>query len=290
MRISEAFELYRQDRIIFANKSPKTLEGYIYTEKALLKYLGEDIPLEELTFPVVRSWVVGMKDRSLTSGTIRGYVVNLRAVLGYMSILKQDCLNPQLIVVPKRIDPTPQFLTPKEVTYLISCVQKTPRCSKRMKARNKAILAVLYSSGVRASELCSLNKADIQGYTFSVMGKGRKRRMCMLDERSKRLLDEYLSLRSDTDPALFVEQATGGRMKVKSLQSLFRRLSDRCGLDKHIHPHTLRHSLANNLMRQGCHIYPLSRIMGHSNIATTQVYFQMYDPELVEVYNQYHTL
>ena len=290
MTISEAFELYRQDRIIFANKSPKTLESYVYTEKALLKHLQEDILLSDLTFPVVRTWVNDMKKRNLTSGTIRGYVVNLRAVLNYMSILKYECLNPQLIIVPKRTDATPEFLSPKEVAKLIACIDRTSHCSKRMKTRNKAIIAVLYASGVRASELCSLNKSDIHGNTFSVMGKGRKRRMCMLDERAQKLLQEYLSIRIDSDPALFVEQATGGRMKVKSLQSFFRRLSERCGLEKQIHPHTLRHSLANDLMRKGCHIYPLSRILGHSNIATTQQYFQMYDPEIVEVYNQYHSV
>lgn len=288
MTLSQAFELYRQDRIIFANKSPKTEESYVYTEKALLKFIGKDILLSELDFTIIRSWVAAMKKRGLSSGTIRGYVVNTRAVLGYMQILKHECLNPELITVPERIDPTPNFLTPEEITQLIKLVGQTKNCSKLIKARNQAIIALLYSSAIRASELCSLNRDDIQGEVFTVLGKGRKRRPCMIDARADKLLKQYLVLRTDSQPALFIDNQGGTRLKPGTLQSFFRRLSLRFG--KRVHPHTLRHSTANDLMRKGAHIYPLSRIMGHSSIATTQQYFQMFDPELLEVHKKYHTV
>jgi integrase/recombinase XerC len=285
MLVSEAFKRYVEDRIIFANKSPKTEEAYLYASKSLVSYTT-DIPLEELTFIHIRQWVDSLKKRSLSSGTIRGYVVCLRAVLGYMQILKIPCLNPELILVPERVDPTPLFITPEEVTKLIETVNQTPNCSKLTKARNKAVIALLYSSLIRVSELCSLNKEDVYGEVFTVLGKGGKRRPCMVDKRARRLLDEYLALRTDSQPALFVDGFQNLRMRPGTIQSLFRRLSKRFG--KPVHPHTLRHSGANDLMRNGCHIYPLSRIMGHSSIATTQTYFQMYDPELLEVHKKYH--
>ena len=290
MRLSEAFSLYIQDRIVFANKSPKTEESYNYTLKSLLLFIGEDIQLKDLTFIIIRNWSASMKKRGLVSGTIRGYVVNIRAVLGYMQILGHECLSPDRILVPTRSDPTPSFLTPTEVAHLLKVITKTSRCSKLIIARNLAIVALLYSSAIRASELCSLNRDDVDGEVFTVLGKGRKRRPCMIDARAKSLLDKYLALRTDSHAALFIDNINGGRIKSGTLQSQFRRISQRSGLNKPVHPHTLRHSMANDLMRKGCHIYPLSRIMGHSSISTTQQYFQLYDPELLEVHKKYHTI
>lgn len=288
MTLSEAFNLYIQDRIVFANRSAKTEESYIYTRKALLAFLGEDILLSELSFAHLREWANSMRKRGLVSGTIRGYIVNTRSVLNYMQILGNPCMNPALIVIPERVDPTPSFLKPEEVTKLLDVINNTSNCSKLLKARNMAIVALLYSSLIRVSELCSLNREDVYGEVFTVLGKGNKRRPCMIDSRARKLIDEYLALRTDSQPALFVDNVDGLRLKPGTVQALFRRLSKRFG--KSVHPHTLRHSGANNLMRNGCHIYPLSRIMGHSSIATTQTYFSMYDPELVEVYKKYHTV
>jgi len=284
--LSEAFELYIQDRIVFANKSPKTEESYEYTKRALLKFAG-DLELKDLTFIIIRNWAEGMRKRGLVSGTIRGYIVNTRAVLQYMKLLGNECLDPERITIPSRVDPTPSFLTPQEVAQLLTIINKTPKCSSVIKARNQAIVSLLYSSGIRASELCSLNRDDVGGEVFTVLGKGGKRRPCMIDSRAKELLNRYLSLRTDNLQALFIE-SDGSRLKPGTLQSLFRRMSRRFG--KPVHPHTIRHSFANDLMRKGCHIYPLSRLMGHSSIATTQTYFQMYDPELLEVHRKYHSI
>lgn len=288
MTISQAFESYRRDRIVFANKSVKTEESYRNTAKSILACIGEDIALEELTFDIIRSWTDGMRKRGLVSGTIRGYVVNLRAVLSYMQLLGHTCLDPRLISVPKRVDPTPSYLKPTEITQLIKLIDKTSNCSKICKLRNQAIVALLYSSAIRVSELCSLNREDIDGDVFSVLGKGKKRRACMIDARAKDLLTQYLNIRQDGHRALFVDNVDAERLTPSTVQALFRRLSKKFG--KQVHPHTLRHSMANDLMRNGCHIYPLSRIMGHSSIATTQVYFSMFDPELAEVYQKYHTV
>lgn len=288
LRVSQAFDRYIQDRIIFAHRSPKTEESYLTTKKLLLRFLGRDMPLDQLTFEHLRQWNAAMKKRQLVSGTIRGYIINTRAVLKYMQVLGVTCLEPKLVVVPERVDPTPQFLTPVEVSRLLELVGRTPKCSPVIKARNKAIVALLYASGIRVSELCSLKREDITGDTLTVMGKGRKRRPCMLDSRAKQAVSQYLALRTDQNPALFLENVHGTKLKPKTVQSLFRRLSLKFG--KPVHPHTLRHSFANDLLRKGCHIYPLSRLLGHSSIATTQVYFQMYDPELKEVYDKYHTV
>lgn len=290
MTVFDAFDRYRRDVIVFGNMSAKTEESYVYACKSLLGFLNEDIPLESLTFIHVREWKVSLEKRKLSTGTIRGYIVCLRSVLKHMTYLKYECLDPNSIPIPKRSDPTPTFITPAEVSKLITTANRFKRCSPIQKARARAIVAVLYASGVRSAELLSLNREDINGDTFTVLGKGRKRRPCMLDERAIKLLNIYLTMREDNNPALFVDHLTKTRMTRNALNRLFARLSRECGLNKYIHVHTLRHSFANSLMRNGCHIYPLSRLMGHSSIATTQTYFTMYDPELAEVYKKYHTI
>lgn len=291
MTIYEAFERHREDKIVFANLSAKTEESYIYTRKSLLNFIGEDMPLSSLTFSMIRDWKISLEKRGLVSGTIRGYIVNLRVVLDYMNKLNIPCLDPETIPIPKRIDKVPSVLTPDEVAHLILVVSATPNSSKLTKARNMAIIALMYSSAIRASELCSLNREDVQEEVFVVYGKGGKSRPCMIDERARKLLANYLALREDCNEALFLDNQSGNmRLKVGTLQAQFRRISKRTGFTKPVHPHTLRHSFATDLMKKGCHIYPLSRMMGHSSIATTQTYFRLYDPELLEVYKKYHTI
>lgn len=290
MLVSEAFERYRQDRIVFANKSSKTEEQNIYTLKSLLRYLGSDRLLSELDFETIRKWKLDMEHRNLVSGTVRGYIVNLRSVLKYARLIGEDCIDPELIIIPKRVDRPPSFLSSDEVTKLITTIRKTPNCSATMKARNMAIVSMLYASGIRIAELCAINRDDLYGNEFTVFGKGQKSRVCFIDDRTKEYLSKYLRMRTDTESALFTDGINGGRLKVKTLQGLFRRLNAKSVVQKPIHAHTLRHSYATNLLRNGCHIYTLSRLMGHSNIATTQAYLHIHDAELSEAYSKFHTV
>lgn len=290
MTLSEAFERHRQDRIVFANMSRKTEEQYIYTGRSLQRFLEQDIELDELTFDIVRDWKNSLEKRGLVSGTIRGYIVNLRVVLAYMRSIGEACLEPERIPIPKRVDRAPHVLSEKEIRHLIKVALTMPGATKRTRVRNAAIISLLYSSGIRVSEMCALNRSQIKEDTFTVYGKGGKSRMAVIDQRARKYLDMYLSYREDDMEPLFTEQNSSKRLAVSSVQGQFRRLSRHSDLGTMIHPHTIRHSYATNLMKNGCHIYPLSRLMGHSNIATTQTYFRLYDPELVAIHKQYHSI
>lgn len=290
MTLSGAFERYRQDKIVFGNQSHKTEESSIYTLRSLTSFIGGDIELSDLTFEIIRKWKLSLEKRGLVSRTIRGYIINLRVVLKYMKQLGVDCIDHELISIPKRVDRPPSVLSSEDVSNLLKLVDETSNCSLLNKVRNKAIISLLYSSGIRISELCSLNREDVKESSFTVFGKGQKSRPCFIDERTRALLDEYLALRTDAEPALFVDGFVCSRVKSGSLQALFRRLTKRGGFKKPIHPHLLRHSYATNLLKNGCHIYTLSRLMGHSNIATTQIYLHLYDAELAEAHQKYHSI
>lgn len=290
MKISEAFERYRSDQIVFANLSSKTEEHYVYTCKSLLTYLSHDLPLSDLTFELIRKWKLSLERKGLSPRTVRGYILNFRVVLKYMQRLGYECLDPHLIITPKRIDRPPNYLTAQEVAGLLTIIQATPKVSRRNKVRNAAIVSLLYGSGLRIAELCSLNREDVKDNSFSVFGKGQKTRPCFLDERTRQLLDEYLTLRGDANSALFVDGTSASRLKVGTIQALFRRLTKRGGFKKPVHAHTLRHSYATNLLKNGCHIYTLSRLMGHTSIATTQIYLHHHDAELAEAHQRFHTV
>lgn len=289
MLLSEAFERYIQDRIIFANKSVKTEEAYNCTLKSLLS-CNQDTELKDLTFEHLRDWKIALEKRGLSQGTVRGYIVNTRAVLQYMQILGEKCLDARLIPLPNRKDSIPHVINKQEVANLIKAALNTPNCSKQNKARSGAIISLLYASGIRVSELCGLDRRDMQDGHFTLRGKGCKVRTAFYDQRTAEYLNQYLQLRTDANPALFVDGVDAQRLTAGTVQALFRRLSKRAGLKTPIHPHVLRHSFASDLLRNGCHIYPLSRLMGHSNIATTSVYLHLFDGELAEAYARFHSI
>lgn len=295
MTVSEAFESYRQNIIIFGDKSPKTEEAYNCALVSILKFTGSDLLLQDLTLDLVKDWKSNLKSptksrpNGLAPRTIRGYILCLRVVLAYERSRGVLCLDPDHIPIPPRIERSPSVITALEVSKLLSLVEMTPNCSHLIKCRNKAIISLLYGSGLRISELCSLNRDDVKRNVFTVIGKLQKPGMCQLDGRTRIFIDQYLSLRTDGHEALFLDNNKQERLSANSIQHLFRRLSTAGEFKKAIHPHTLRHSYATNLLINGCHIYTLSRLMRHTSIATTQIYLHHHDSELIEAYQKFHS-
>lgn len=280
MLISEAFNGYATDVIAFRNQSAKTQEHHNVTLKSVLVFLG-DIPIEELSFSNVRDWKLSMEARNLSPVTIRGYLIKLRVVLGYLGGRGFKVLTPEQIPLPKRVDTIPEVISPVQVQLLIDSTGKP---------RNKAMISLLYSTGLRVSELCSLNRISITEDYFTVIGKGGKSRICFIDKRSRRLLGKYLRSRRDNSPALFISPLNGLRITPGGVQEVFKYARQRAGFDFPVHPHTLRHSFATNLMANGIDLYQLMKLMGHSSLQTTQLYLHVSDKHLKEDYQKYHTV
>lgn len=282
MLLSEAFEAYRTGFVVYA-QSHKTEEQLIYAKNALVKFTG-DIELGDLSIDLVRQWLYHLSQKGLSSSTIKGYGEKLKLVLRY----HPGYLDPKLIMLPKRDVKTPDWLTPKQVATIIELVGRPRRGSTVCeKLKLQAIIATLYATGLRVDELCRISILDIDDNTISIVGKGKKSRLVFLDDRALYFISLYLKTRTDHNPALFVTR-TGQRVTPARIRSCFRDASRLTGIN--FHPHTLRHSYATNLLDNNCHIYTLSRLMGHSDISTTSIYLHIKDPELQEAHKRYHSV
>jgi site-specific recombinase XerD len=287
--LSAAFIMYCRDVIVFRNQSAKTEEAHNVALKSLITFLGGDIELSALTFDVVREWKISLEKRNLNPETIRGYLIKVRVVLNYMRLKGSDCLDPSEIPLPMRRQSVPHVLSPLEVQKLIDALDKYKRSNKLNKLRNKAIISLLYSTGLRVNELCGLNRSDISEDYFTVIGKGGKSRICFIDARSRFLLRDYISQRKDNDPALFVS-SLNHRVHPGNVQEVFKYARAKAGFDWPIHPHTMRHSFATNLLKNGASIRHIQLMMGHSSLDTTQIYLKIYDIDIIKAYRDFHTV
>jgi site-specific recombinase XerD len=280
MTISYAFDRYRRDKILFGNQSRKTEEHHAVALKNLIRFTG-DIELSELTFDLVREWKFDMESR-LSSDTVRGYLIKLRVVLKYAQRLGEDCLDPELIPLPKRTDKVPNFFTAEQVKLLIDSTSSL---------QAKTIISMLYASGLRVSELCSLDRNDLRDdCSFTVVGKRGKARLCFIDKRTCNYLKQLLDTRDDNNPALFISRLSKKRVTPSNVQEIFKHLRKKNNMVETISPHWLRHSFATNLMQNNAHIYTVSRLMGHSSIETTSVYLHISDSHLQEEYKKHHSI
>lgn len=290
MILSEAFELYRQDVIIYEDQSSKTEESHRYALKFLIQYL-DDIPIEELTFEQVRSWKVWL-GHGRGDSTVREYIIRLRVVLRHLQKRGYAVLDYELVKVPKRREKVPEFLTKEQVAELIAAIVK-PHCgyAKINRYRNAAIVSLFYASGIRASELINLDRGAIrEDNTFTVTGKGQKVRLCFIDTRTREYLDQYLALRIDNNPALFIANQGGKRISKSTLQLIFDNVRSKVDFKVQVHPHTLRHSFATDLLRNNTNLLYVRDLLGHSSIITTQIYTHVVDEDLHQVYAEKHTV
>lgn len=289
MLISEAFEKFRIDYIVYNNQSAKTEEMNRLACRSLLEFAG-DIHIEDLTFDLVRRWKEHLT-KTRSPNTVRGYIIKLRVVLKHLA---QDgyknIINHEVVGVPKRTNTVVEFLTPEQIQRFIdAAIKPCAGYSRINRVKNAAIISLLYASGIRVTELCHLDRSFIKDGldTFTVMGKGNKARLCFIDERAKFYIREYLSMRKDNNPALFVSKE-GKRVTRGVVELMFRNNSKRSGIDAH--PHTMRHSYATDLLRNNTNLLYLKRFLGHSSVQTTEMYTHVVDEDLRAIYKQKHSI
>lgn len=277
MTLSEACEAYRRDVIIFQNQSKKTEENHRVAVKSLLEYLG-DIDISSLEFEHVRKWKESL-DRTRSPATVRNYIIKLRVILAHTLKLGVKCLDPDLIAIPKRPEKAPTFLSSNQVAKLINSTRKI---------KNKAIVSLLYGSGIRISELCSLDRDSIrEDGTFTVVGKGGKPRLCFTDERTRIFLQLYMETRDDNNQALFLTDH-GKRITPGTIQETFKSIRKCSGIE--CSAHVLRHSFATNLLKNNANMRYVQVMLGHQSLQTTQMYTHVVDLDLQEVYQKHHTV
>lgn len=279
MKISEAFDLYKNNYILVRGQSKRTLENNELVKRLIILSIG-DKSLRHITIDDVASWVAEMS-KCRKPNTTRLYVVRLRVVLKYARGLGHKAINPELIPVPKREDTKRNFLTPDEVTAMIE---------NAFDVRNKFIVSLLYSSGIRVSELCSLKRDAIHDRQFSVIGKGKKVRLCFIDRRTEELMHEYLETRRDNSDYLIVSHLFREKVTKSTIELVVKNTASRACITKTVTPHVLRHSFATNFIKNNGSIRYLSTILGHASMNTTAVYSHVVDNDLKLQYEKFHSI
>lgn len=224
------------------------------------------------------------------------HLIALRAMLRFLIRNDQATLSPEKVELSKAESRSLKFLERGAVDRLLSM----PEISTPQGMRDKAILEVLFSTGLRVSELVKLNRDSInlERKEFGVIGKGGRARVVFLSEGAAKWVSRYLSERKDTYPPLFIRYAgrkvaqgkeeEGLRLTVRSVQRIVEKYVKKARLPVKITPHGLRHSFATDLLSNGADLRAIQEMLGHKNISTTQIYTHVTNPQLKEIHKKFH--
>lgn len=236
----------------------------------------------------------GVKVRGQASGTMKKntqnyYLIALRSFLKYCRKRNIDAITPDAIELAKVGARHLDLISTDELTRLL----KAPDLATTKGLRDKALIELFFSTGLRLSELCSLNRdLDLSKDEFSIRGKGEKVRVVFLSTAAKDAIRAYLKSRKDMDEPMFVNVAknkTTGRLTPRSIERIIRDYAIKAGISRKVTPHVLRHSFATDLLSNGADIRSVQMMLGHANIATTQVYTHVTDAQLREVHKKFHS-
>lgn len=276
-------------------RSLKTIENYDRYLSRFLSLTGALAP-KDVTDDCVRQFRLKLNRLGTEAGaplkkkTQNYYLIALRAFLKYLRKRGITTLSPERIDLAKIAERSIDLISIEELERLLAAPEGTDAAP-----RDRAILELLFSTGLRVSELAALPRdIDLSRDELSVRGKGEKVRVVFLSSRAKKAVAAYLAKRTDTDDALFIR--IGGRpsdedslrLSPRSIERIVAHYAIKAGIDKKVTPHIIRHSFATDLLQNGADIRSVQVMLGHQNIATTQIYTHITDKHLREVHKAFH--
>ncbi len=282
-------------------RSVKTVENYDRYLRRFLEFSKLKNP-EDISETVMRNyrlWLnrfVGGNNKktgeSLKKKTQNYHLIALRAFLKYISRRGIKSLSPEYIELAKTGDRHLDLISSDELQRLL----EAPREGDIKSLRDKAILELLFSTGLRVSELCSLSRdLDLRADEFPIRGKGEKIRLVFLSGEAKAAIKRYLDKRTDVDDALFVKVDRQEKVKSKelaltprSIERIVKYYAIKAGISKKVTPHVIRHCFATDLLSNGADLRSVQMLLGHANISTTQVYTHVTDTHLKKIHQQFH--
>lgn len=282
------------------NRSQRTIANYDHYLTRLADYAG-DITVSDIDQELVRKWRLWLNrlgtnvSDELQKNTLNYHLIALRTFLRFCHKRGIECLAPDTIELAKTHRPKVTFLNEEELERVFT----EPNTEELAGLRDRAILELLFSSGLRVSELVGLDREHInlKRREFMVRGKGQKDRPIFISQEAADWVQRYLDRRTDNAKPLFIR--LGGHKKVdqsgnyyrltaRSVQRIVAHYALAAGITKHVSPHTLRHSFATNLLMNGADLRSVQAMLGHSTISTTQIYTHVTDPHLKSVHERFH--
>jgi site-specific recombinase XerD len=284
------------------NRSQKTIANYDHYLTRLVDFAGDDLKVSDIDPELVRKWRLWLNrlgtnvSDELQKTTQNYHLIALRSFLKYCTKRDIPALPADKVELAHTTRKQVTFLNEEELGRLFD----EPDLTKLSGLRDRAILELLFSSGLRVSELVGLDRdhINLKRREFMVRGKGQKDRPIFISDEAADWLQRYMGEREDNTRPLFVRYAgkksvdlSGNfhRLTARSVQRLVASYALLAGITKHVSPHTLRHSFATDLLMNGADLRSVQAMLGHSNIATTQIYTHVTDPHLKSIHQRFHT-
>lgn len=290
--------------------SLKTVNNYDHYLTRFLEFAKISDP-KEITDDKIREFrlflnrqpgvkVRGQQSATLKKNTQNYHLIALRSFLKYLMKRRITSLAPDSIELAKIKERSLDLISVEELNRLLNAPtsnideRDTSPNAQLKRLRDKAILELFFSTGLRLSELCSLNRdLDLSKEEFSIRGKGEKVRVVFLSPSAKDSIREYLKNRKDLDEPMFVQYSRNGsksnRLTPRSIERIVKFYAIKAGISKKVTPHVIRHSFATDLLSNGADIRSVQMMLGHANIATTQIYTHITDKQLRDVHKKFHS-
>lgn len=300
MNISELVTDFLEYLEIEQNRSQKTISNYDHYLVRLVEF-SDDCDIEKIDAEMIRQFRLHLnrlKDTrgELLSKTTQNYhLIAIRSFLKYLAKRDIKSISSDKIELAKVARPQVGFLDTAEVERMLGAINT----STAPGLRDRAVVELLFSGGLRVSELVSINRdqVNVERREFTIRGKGQKDRPIFISEQAADWIGRYLATRTDTGSPLFIHYSGSQndeddgmytRLTVRSVQRLVKRYALAAGITKDVTPHTLRHSFATDLLMNGADLRSVQGLLGHANISTTQVYTHLTDPQLKRVHEEFH--
>jgi site-specific recombinase XerD len=282
-------------------RSLHTVRNYDHYLTRFLEFSKNDNP-EDITDASIREFRMWLnrqsagnakaKGETLTKKTQNYYLIALRAFLKYLARQEIKTLPAERIELAKVSERSLDLITPTELSRLLN----SPKGGEIKDLRDKAILELLFSTGLRVSELCSLTSdIDLSSSELSIRGKGGKVRVVFMSADAKKYVKNYLNARKDMSDALFVQvenkikkNKTNGALTQRSIERIVKMHAIKAGISKKVTPHVMRHMFATDLLGNGADLRSVQAILGHANIGTTQIYTHVTDKHLRDIHEKFH--
>jgi tyrosine recombinase XerC len=267
------------------NYSSHTTLNYRIDLEEFAKFLDK-ASVETIEYSDLRRFLAQLKGRNLKPRTVSRKLSSLRSFFKFLQREGVIKANPaKLLVTPKLDKPLPHFMSEEETVQLI----ESPKSGKTNSPRDKAIFEILYSTGIRVSELVGLNVDDVDfiGNIIKVMGKGKKERIVPIGDQALNALKEYMDGCKAANKFVFANKG-GTRLSDRSVRNIINKYILEQAMAQHVTPHMFRHSFATHLLNHGADLRSVQELLGHVNLSTTQIYTHLTTDKLKKVYDQAH--